>query len=314
MLGPLIVAAAAGFEDLTVFHVNPATYKPTPLNMDTGDAFGDMYFDIRSTSLPLECAHPTNRTSHDCYNAEVVSNDLVVTKLVLGVKPPLGTYGRCNICVNGTDHHGNNSCTNGVYWCSCGDWDKPAPCGKWVGAENISAHFNRTCDPLDHEWDCWKDQTSRKTGGMWYSTTSMGWCGNGSSPPPPGCTWSVRQVVKVVNKTCSDSAIRDSVEAHDAAAGCFGTCEDSGTGPQRNISSPCWIRCFFSTVLGPEAGKPGGALAGMPLPDLLDAWDRPFRPESEGGCPALRPAELEGPAGQAAFARPRPASWRGFGM
>ena len=38
----------------------------------------------------------------------------VINKLILEVDSrKYGAYGFCNICVNGTDHHGNNSCTNG---------------------------------------------------------------------------------------------------------------------------------------------------------------------------------------------------------
>ena len=41
-------------------------------------------------------------------------------KLVLEVRPSaFGEYGYCNLCVNGTDHNGNNSCTNGHYDCRC---------------------------------------------------------------------------------------------------------------------------------------------------------------------------------------------------
>ena len=100
--------------DLTVYHVNPIHYAAAPVNMDTGDALGDMYFDLRSVGLPLECAHPSPSSAHDCENQEVVAGDLVVTKLLLDVKGSFGDYGRCNICINGTDYHGNNSCTNGA--------------------------------------------------------------------------------------------------------------------------------------------------------------------------------------------------------
>ena len=63
------------------------------------------------------------------------------------------------------------------------------------------------------------------------------------------------------------------------------------TGPARNASSPCWINCFYDTVLGPDAGLPGGQVAGMPLQDLITAWDLPFASSdpSQGGCPALQP-------------------------
>ena len=58
---------------LTAYHINQPTFGAAPVNMDTGDAKGDLYFDIRSVDLPLECAHPTPRSGHDCQNTEVVS-------------------------------------------------------------------------------------------------------------------------------------------------------------------------------------------------------------------------------------------------
>ena len=141
-----LVAITALAANLNVFHVNPSHYPSTPLDMDTGDVLGDMYFDLRSVVQPIECAHPDNRTARDCDNQEVVASDLVITKLVLDVKMPFGTYGRCNICVNGTDHHGNNSCVNGKYWCMCGGYDphSSSQCGPEVGMENITEHMAQT--------------------------------------------------------------------------------------------------------------------------------------------------------------------------
>ena len=51
----------------------------------------------------------------------------------------------------------------------------------------------------------------------------------------------------------------------------------------------CRIECFESTVLGPNAGTPGGAIEGMPVADLLKAWNAPFDSENPelSGCPAL---------------------------
>ena len=49
-------------------------------------------------------------------SVQVTAPDLAVTKLVLEVDNRYSEYGRCNICgPNGTDHHGNNSCTPGAY-------------------------------------------------------------------------------------------------------------------------------------------------------------------------------------------------------
>jgi hypothetical protein len=45
--------------NISVFHVNPATYGVAPINMNTADLLGDMYFDMRSKALPIECANGT---------------------------------------------------------------------------------------------------------------------------------------------------------------------------------------------------------------------------------------------------------------
>ena len=90
--------------------------------MNTGDAEGDLYFDLRSVYTPLECAHPSPYTAvrqslprpgrfffsqrrrcpsvlqHDCDNIEVTAPDLAITKLVLEVDSRWSDYGRCNIC------------------------------------------------------------------------------------------------------------------------------------------------------------------------------------------------------------------------
>jgi hypothetical protein len=136
--------------------------------------------------------------------------------------------------------------------------------------------------------------------------------------------------VKRVNKTCSDNVIYNEVES--VGLPCFDGCKDSGVGPKRNSSDPCWIGCFYDTgafvslthffslsasaaltacwvrrigaavltldvdvfvraVLGPDAGTPGGTIAGMPLSDLLVAWNLPFATTdpTKKGCPALKP-------------------------
>lgn len=46
-----------------------------------------------------------------------------------------------------------------------------------------------------------------------------------------------------------------------------------------------WVNCLYKAALGPDAGTPGGAVAGMSTTDLIAAWTKPFLPEAEGGCP-----------------------------
>lgn len=279
--------------NITVYHVNPYSEGVIPVNMDTADATGDIFFDFRSKVVPIECAK--DPTSHDCTNPEVQANDLVITKLVLEVDKRFGEYGRCNVCVNGSA--GGVPCKHeGDYLCACGGFRSTTPCPAAVGYENVTAHFGtRACRPGNADWECWRANVAKKTGGSWYSTTEKGYCGDGSSPPPKNCTWRVAEVVKVVNKTCSDNSVYNILEHYKPeATSCFSTCADSKLGPQRNTSSPCWIKCFYETVLGPDSGKPGGAVSGVDLDDLVRGWQKAFTSSEakDGGCPALPRAQV----------------------
>jgi hypothetical protein len=49
-------------------------------------------------------------------------------------------------------------------------------------------------------------------------------------------------------------------------------------------SSPCWVRCFYQAVLGPDSGKAGGTVAGIPLDTLVGYWTSAFQDADRGGC------------------------------
>lgn len=283
--------------NLTLYHVNPAKFPPSPTNMNTGDALGDMFFDLRSLVLPLECA--ADPSQHDCTNAEVVSPDLVITKIIVEADHRFTDYAKCNICVNGTDGHGHNNCTDGEYICGCFNGLKSVPCKPGVGMENLTqTHGNESCSSGQEQWQCWRDAAGRKTGGTWFSTLDIGLCGGSKAE---ACTWRLAQVAKRINKTCSDNTIYSAAEDYDAehGTGCFKKCPTPALSLPRNTSDPCWIQCFYETALGPEAGKPGGKTEGMPLQTLLDAWNAPFESEDPhtGGCPHIPDErDLEYPA------------------
>jgi hypothetical protein len=252
-----------------------------------------MFFDLRSLDLPIECAHPTNHTAHDCDNAEVVGGDLAVTKLILEVdSSKYGDYGRCNVCVNGTDHHGNNSCTNGVYSCLCGDFNSPHPCNNAVGKINIVSMFShyRPLGNCSDMLSCYMENILVKTGGFWFSTTASGWC-DAPNADQKTCTWRVAEAVKRVNKSCSDNQLFSTLEAYDDAGSkaCFKSCK--GQGVHRNTSETCWINCAYNAFLGPNAAtKEAKKTDGIDI-DMFttNGWDAPFASDdvSKGGCPAL---------------------------
>ena len=84
--------------NITVYHVNPASYGLVPVNMNTGDAHGDMFFDIKSVATPLECAKNASvagNAGFDCNNQEVVAPDLSITKLILEVDARYTHYSMC---------------------------------------------------------------------------------------------------------------------------------------------------------------------------------------------------------------------------
>ena len=77
--------------NITVYHVNEQSYGAVPMDMNTADLNGDMFFDLRSKALPIECsaANRGGHSSHDCLNPEVAppaDDPLVVTKLVLTIR------------------------------------------------------------------------------------------------------------------------------------------------------------------------------------------------------------------------------------
>jgi hypothetical protein len=248
--------------------------------------------DLRSITLPIECsaANRGGHSSHDCLNPEVkppADDPLVVTKLVLTIMGEYGPYGRCNVCFNHTTSMGDHNCTNGEYVCDCGGWgSQHTACGETVGWENVTEMFSfmsRSCRQGSPAYECWQGATLKKTitptTGIWYSTPKAGY----------GKTWKVAEVIKRVSKTCSDTAINEAVERAGFSSGCFSKCGPHATGSSRNTSDPCWITCFEDTVLGPEAGTPGGDVAGLPLSELEAAWESAFASTdpSQGGCPAL---------------------------
>ncbi len=278
-------------ENITVFHVNPASYGPVPINMNTGDAAGDLFFWIKSVQTPLECAKNSSQAhmaGFDCRNAEVTSPDLSITKLVLEVDSRYTSYSMCNICVNGSDPlNSRTKCTGTEYVCDSHSFGGGGSVNASVGRESVAGFFARmkpnpaySHGSVESQW--WQWNAAVKVGGWWYSSLKDGLCNATST----WCTWRVAEVSKRVTKSCADSSMYTSVESAAEAAGssCFKTC-----GPERNTSSACWINCFYATTLGADSGTKDTNTTGEGLPteQLLTFWERPFESTvaEQGGCP-----------------------------
>lgn len=141
---------------------------------------------------------------------------------------------------------------------------------------------------------CNSGNTLAKTRGLWYSTWGEGEC-KPDDPSQSFCSWRVVKEIKKIAKTCSDTAINAVIMEGDATAPWGGRCFDKCSAADRhNTSSECFIMCFYKNVLGPHGStqlmNDTSPDFGIPVPDLLKAWDKPFQPEASGGCPALKTA------------------------
>jgi len=267
--------------------------------MNTGDNTGDLFFDLLEVVIaPLACQNHTNSStpSHGpdpCANPEAIGDYLMVNKLTLEVDSRFSGYAACNVGVDNKDPFGGY-CKSGTYCCDCHNEGhfKHSPCNRTVGYENVQATFGKYighgCErslfhPHPTPVECYSANTLRKltpnNHGSWYSSLRMGYCG--APGADAGCTWRVVRVDKVVTRACHSKVFGDTVQAS-APPACLDSCGNQRT----NTSSPCWADCFYKAALGPDSGKPGGAVAGMSLDDLVAAWQKPFLTEAEGGCPA----------------------------
>lgn len=325
--------------NITMYHVNPLSAGTIPLNMNSGDPAGDLFFYLTQFLLPLECsADPMDWLSKfDCSNPEQVSAELVVTKVDMVIDSRFTGYRLCNLC-NGTDPIWEKPCKVGSYHCdsctapirsqlfkrgcdqsfvgkesvidlkvpeaTCGK-TLQRTCGRYVGQSTLatarclaclawnhraiseekctatsamsfcSPTVSRPCGEGARDFECWRENIGRKTGGVWYSTLEEGMCQPTSDHQ--SCSWKVLST-STVREPCLRQSIMKMAEK--ASPDCFGACG------LRNTSSTCWINCFFTTLLGAEA-KHSPKVSGLPLETLVRSWTEPFLPESEGGCPKV---------------------------
>ena len=303
---PAVVLAAAQpavdprfATNVTVFHVNELKYGAIPINMNTADNVGDLAFDLLEVIIaPMACVpgRPPKPPPDPCTNPEATGRDLVVNMITLEVDSRFSKYGQCNIGINGTDPFGN-PCPTGKYCCACHtspSSHKVVPCNDTLGYMDVREYFRSivkigdTCQPNEYmpsptTSDCYmQNSISKLTAadhGSWFSSIEHGFC----DAKHGACTWRVVSIDKIVRRECHTRVFGEMVQSRGAPE-CLDAC-----GAQRtNITSPCWVDCFYKAALGRDAGKIGGATAGMTLEELKKAWMRPFQEERFGGCPPVR--------------------------
>jgi hypothetical protein len=258
---------------LTVYHIHRPGLPSAPVDQNTADTLGEIFFFTLSTLLPYGCK---NYSSPFCQNPEIIAPDLVVSKLLLEVDSRFGEYGRCNLCVDGHSitQNGTN-CTTGQYSCECGDTSPSGvpnvtACGPPVGKVSLRDTFGRHFDGAMGEY---LREMANRIGGTWYSTTANGHCAGHLAPP---CTWRLARPLARVTKRCVADRVYTAVEGVNPA--CFAKCGG------RDLLSGCWVGCFLTTLFGPNISQPDG---GVPLEWIERVWAAPFASPLLGGCPRL---------------------------
>merc|ERR1711920_901318 len=126
-----------------------------------------------------------------------------MAKLEVEADNRYGQYARCNHCVNGTDGHGTDNCTDGETICSCSaDETVHVDCPKDVGRTYITDTHDGLCEETDPEWKCWYQHMAPKAQGAWFSTVKSGYCGkydDDMHDAPAGCTWRVTAKPSVIS-------------------------------------------------------------------------------------------------------------------
>jgi len=205
-------------------------------------------------------------------------------------------YAMCNIgSKDGKDPLGR-PCPVGGYCCYCSEdthhgYPKTVPCNATVGYQELYSHFGSMSHrPCLKDYDCWTQHSVAKLStqqpGKWYSPLKIGDCSL-HDRSGPNCTWAVKSVDKIVNSTCHSNSFFGAVQR--AAPELFANCTGGSTSTP-NASDPCWIRGFYTAVLGPDAAKPWfWKVTGLPLDDLIEWWKAPFESDdpAKGGCPGL---------------------------
>ena len=290
-------------ERITMYHVSPRHFGPVPRNMDTADPAGDLFFELMEVlSIPLACSDPTVpawKRPFECNNLETNDSSDVVNKVTLQVNSNFSAYAMCNVGnKRGRDPMGR-PCPAGEYCCFCSThhhghrhWPMAStPCNATVGHSDLLTHFGRGgtwghfCQK---DYDCWTSRAWAKLTpnfrGSWYPPLAYGDCSlhPGSSS---NCTWKLVSVDKIVNRTCHSDSFFGAVQ--NASPQYFENCTASA---RPNATDPCWIRGFYTAVLGPDASRPiGWKVGGLPMEELMRMWEAPFTSDdpTKGGCPAL---------------------------
>jgi len=255
---------------------------------DYGNAAGDAYFAIRSVLPPLLCERCRNEENlprgerglcvrfngiavGTCYSEQAYEGVQVARKIAIEV-PEGGSFGAYGACNPGEEE--DQLCE---YECVPNSATAPPP-AEGIGVQqlteeeicplsigrNISVEAGQEEDSvraLHYDYNL-----CRLLDGLWYSVGNASYAGE---------HWRNPHLVKSIDSACQMRVLHQRVQTHRGTA-CFDACERTGNSTTEGAydqESPCYIRCFYESLLGPAADTsdftPG---QGMTAQEIEEAW------------------------------------------
>jgi len=286
LLTLLVLPLAVAWETLTVYDVLPSECGAVDAHSfslkDYGDSAGDAYYAMRSLLPPMLCdrCHSEAPTPDalcvryngiavgTCFSEQAHPGPQVARKITVEIpeQHDFGPYGACNPAENAT---GTDICE---YECVPAGEVRAVAAGigrqrlteEYICTEEIGqriANETNQTDPairaLHYDYNL-----CRLLDGHWYSV------GNDSFA---GTLWRAPTLVKAIDSQCLMSTLHQRVRNASGTA-CFDSCPDGTINGHYNTSSPCYVRCFYDTLLGPNADSTDYAGGGMGAAAINDAW------------------------------------------
>merc|ERR1719240_456469 len=264
---------------------------------DYGDAGGDTYFAIRSVLPPLLCdtfrrEEPTQEALcvryngiavGTCYSEQAYEGVQVARRIEVEVPDgeEFGAYGACNP----PEHPANQEELCGY---ECVESDRGAGVYEGVGAQHLPS--SSICNAeVGRRIAGEAEQGSDAVRALHYDynlcTTLSGWWYSIGNASFAGRLWRNPRLLKAIDQRCQMRVLHETVQ-HAAGTACFDACPNART-PRGayNTTTPCYIRCFYDTLLGPGGDTSNYSAGGMGAAAIAEAWTRGFDecPEYEFG-------------------------------
>jgi len=288
----LPLAAAQSWETIELYDVLAAECGPIDDHSfslkDYGDAAGDVYFAIRSVLPPLLCETCRNEppTRHSlcvrfngiavgtCFSEQAHPGVQVARKVAVEVPVghTYGAYGACN-----PPENANTTEALCTYECVPARGSVAPAAG--IGAQRLTEE--EICPPVIGQNISNEPGQERpavqalhydynlctRLDGHWYSV------GNVSAA---GTLWRNPTLVKAIDSSCQMRLLHETVQQFSGTA-CFDACTAPPVNGTYNITDPCYISCFYDTLLGPDAGNNNyTGTGGMTSEQIQNAWLRGF--------------------------------------